>query len=74
MDYMNMIPMKNGRQLKIRGANTRMSLAIGSFKSQESEVRETAFLWPIDTMWGRGFRNSESHGTWSKCWFIAVAK
>ena len=38
MDYLNHIPMKNDRQLRIRGENTRMSLAIGSFKSQESEV------------------------------------
>lgn len=41
MDYMSHIPMKNDRQLKIRGENTRMSLAIGSFKSQEAEVTNT---------------------------------
>lgn len=41
MDYLNHIPMKNDRQLRIRGENTRMSLAIGSFKSQESEVIST---------------------------------
>lgn len=48
MNYMNYIPLKNERQLKIRGENTRMSLAIGSFKNQESEVTGTTSFCYVD--------------------------